>query len=218
MQFAEGARVITAEGEIVGTIDRVVLDPDTKKVTHLVVQKGFLFTQDKLVPLSLVGPATEDRVTLRLGAGDLEDLPDFEEVHYVTVEGGRQAAPGSAHWARPLYWYPPVGPSWPTGGYAASEEKQSVEKREKNIPDGTVALEEGAQVVSSDGEHVGDIERVFTDPLADRATHLLVSEGVFLKERKLVPTGWMAHVDEDEVRLRVDADFMDSLPAYELED
>jgi uncharacterized protein YrrD len=217
MQFAEGARVSTAEGEIVGTVDRVVLDPETRKVTHLVVQKGSLFTEDKVIPLSLVGLATADQVTLRLGAGNLQELPHFEESHYVAEERGSQSAPGSSHWARPLYWYPPVGSSWPTGVYAYTEEQRYVAKTERNIPEGTVALAEGAQVISSDGRHVGNIERVFTDPLADRATHLLISEGLFLKERKLVPTGWMGLIFEDEVRLRVDSDFLDSLPAYKLE-
>jgi uncharacterized protein YrrD len=218
MQFTEGARVSTAEGEIVGSIGRVVLDPETKEVTHLVVQKGFLFTEDKVVPLSLIGRAAADSLSLRPGAGDLEDLPDFEESHYVAVERGQQPAPGSSHWARPLYWYPPVGSFWPTGAYTGIEEQRYVQKTEKNIPEGTVALVEGAQVISSDGEHVGDIERVLTDPLADRATHLLIAEGLFLKEKKLVPTGWMGQVYEDEIHLRVDSDFVDSLPASHLED
>lgn len=94
MQFTEGAKVFTADGERVGAIDRVVLKPDTKEVTHLVVQKGFLFTEDKVVPMSLVGPATEDRVTLREDAGDLQALPDFEESHHVPLDRGRQSAPG----------------------------------------------------------------------------------------------------------------------------
>lgn len=218
MQFKEGANVFTADGERVGTIDRVVLEPDTKEVTHLVVQKGFLFTEDKVVPMSLVGPATEERVTLREGAGDLEALPDFEESHYVPIERGRQSAPGSAHWARPLHLYPPIGTYWTTGGYADYARPQYVAKTERNIPEGTVALEEGAKVMSSDGEHVGDVERIFTDPLEERATHLLVSEGLILKDKKLIPAGWMSTVHEDEVHLLVDSDLVESLPEYQIQD
>jgi uncharacterized protein YrrD len=43
----------------------VVLDPQTKKAIHIVVRKGFLFTEDKVVPISFISDATEDRVTLR---------------------------------------------------------------------------------------------------------------------------------------------------------
>jgi uncharacterized protein YrrD len=218
MQFKEGANVFTADGERVGTIDRVVLEPDTKEVTHLVVQKGFLFTEDKVVPMSLVGPSTEDWVTLREDAGNLEVLPDFEEVHYVRLDRGPEPAPGSAHWARPLYLYPPIGAWWPTDRYADDTRPQYVAKTEKNIPEGTVALAEGAKVIGSDGEHVGDIKRIFTDPLEDRATHLLISEGLILKDKKLIPTRWMTHAFEDEVHLSVDSDFVESLPEYQIQD
>jgi uncharacterized protein YrrD len=217
MQFKEGAKVLKADGERVGTIDRVVLDPDTKEVTHLVVEKGLLFTEDKVVPISLVGPATEDEVTLREDAGDLEKLPAFQESHYVPVERGPHA-PGAADWARPVYLYPPTGAWWTTAGFGDYTKPHYVAKTEKNIPEGTVALEEGAKVIGSDGERVGDVERIFTDPLEERATHLLISEGLILKEKKLVPTGWMSNVFEDEVHLSVDSDFVESLPEYQLQD
>lgn len=215
MQFKEGAKVFTSDGERVGTIDRVVLEPDTKEVTHLVVKKGFVFTEDKVVPMSLVGPATEDRVTLRQDAGDLEELPAFKETHYVELDGEYGPASGSPRLVRPLYWYPPLGAWWTTGAYAAYGRPQYVARTEENIPQGTVALEEGARVISRDGQHVGDIERVFTDPLEDRATHLLISEGLILREKKLIPTRWMTHVLEDEVHLSVDSELVESLPEYQ---
>ena len=52
MQFKENARVITAGGQKVGRIDRVVLDPKSKELTHLVVKKGFLFTRE---PAAVLG-------------------------------------------------------------------------------------------------------------------------------------------------------------------
>jgi uncharacterized protein YrrD len=219
MQFREGARVVTADGEKAGAIDRVVLDPDTKEVTHVVVHKGFLFTEEKVVPLSLVGQATDDKITLRLNADDLEALPDFEMAHYVAAPGDTSPVrSASAHWARPLYWYPPVGSTWPVAAFVGAEEPRYVLRTEQNIPEGAVALEEGARVLASDGKYVGDVERVFTDPLDDRVTHLVVSEGLFLKERKLVPATWLSLVFEDQVSLRVDSDFVSSLPEYQLED
>jgi uncharacterized protein YrrD len=92
-----------------------------------------------------------------------------------------------------------------------------VTKVEKNIPEGTVALEEGAKVVDREGKHIGDVERIFTDSLEDRATHLLISEGLLFKEKKLVPTSWLLNVFEDEVRLSVEADVVDNLPEYQVQ-
>jgi len=41
MQFNENAEVFTSTGEKVGRIDRVVIDPKSDELTHLVVKKGF---------------------------------------------------------------------------------------------------------------------------------------------------------------------------------
>lgn len=218
MQFTEGAKVYTTDGERIGTIDRVVLEPDTNRVTHLVVQKGFLFAEDKVIPMSLVGPATEDRVTLRQDADVLEALPTFEVTQY--VEAGRKHEPAriSARPVRSLFWYPPLGTFWTASAHADFTGPHYVPMTEKNIPEGTIALKEGAKVVSSDGEHIGDVESVFTDPQEERVTHLLISEGLILKEKRLVPTNWMANVLEDEIHLCVDSDFVEGLPEYQLPD
>jgi uncharacterized protein YrrD len=215
MQFKEGANVFTSDGQKVGSIDRIVIDPQTKEVTHVVVQKGFLFTEDKVVPLSLVGPSTEDRVTLREDAGDLERLPDFKETHYVWKGEEETRTAQEAGYALPLYWYPPVNTVWWYPGYHGYAKSPYVLKTERNIPEGTVALEEGAKALSSDGEHVGDVERVFTEPQENRATHLLLSQGLLLKQRKLVPTRWVTHVFEDEVHLAVGSHLLDALPEYQ---
>ena len=42
MQFKQGATVSTYDGKNVGHVDRVVLNPKTKEVTHIVVRKGLL--------------------------------------------------------------------------------------------------------------------------------------------------------------------------------
>lgn len=57
MQFKEGTDVFTIDGDKVGSIDRVVIDPRNNEVTHLVVRKGFFFPTDKVVPMDLVRTA-----------------------------------------------------------------------------------------------------------------------------------------------------------------
>jgi uncharacterized protein YrrD len=218
MKFKEGAKVYSADGERVGTVNGVVLEPDTKDVTHLLVQKGFLFREDRVVPVSLVGPATEERVTLRQDAEVLEELPAFEESEYVGADLGTATAVTSAGWMRPLYWYPGIGAWWSAGGALSLAKPPYIGETEKNIPEGTVALKVGAKVIGSDGEEVGDVEEVFTEPLEDRATHLLISEGLLLKDKKLIPTRWVNHVFESEVHLSVESTFVERLPEYKLED
>ncbi len=86
---------------------------------------------------------------------------------------------------------------------------------ERNIPEGTVPLKEGAHVISSDGQHVGNVEKVLTDSAADRATHFIISQGLLFKAHKLVPTTWVGEISEDQVRLRVDAELLEDLREYQ---
>src|SRR5437764_14992512 len=85
---------------------------------------------------------------------------------------------------------------------------------QKNIPEGTVAVREGARVLSRDGKHVGDVAEVFTDPASNRVTHLLISHGVLSKDHKLIPISWIKLEAEDEVTLSVDTAIVENLPEY----
>lgn len=222
MQFKQGTAVWTADDRKVGEVERVVIDPRTDEVTHLVVEKGFLLPVDKVVPISLIGPATEDRVRLREDAGDLEKLPDFEETHYIPlVEAESREAPPKPY-ASPLHWYPAIGTTWwQSGGHVGYPGFSNypmppyVVETERNVPEGAVALKEGAKVVDKDGDSVGDVEAVLTDPEDDRVTHLVVTQGLLAEEKRLVPTLWVSMARSDQVRLTVDADLVENLPAYE---
>jgi uncharacterized protein YrrD len=216
MQFKKGAGVFTSEDKKVGTIDRVVMDPQTKEITHLVVQKGFLFTEDKVLPLDLVSSATGDRITLQEDVDDVQAFPDFKKTHYIPVsEGEAPTAPEEGD-AALLYWYPPTGMTWwGTPGYVPYPKPLYVARTERHIPEGTVALEEGAKAISKEGEHVGNVERVFTNPKGERATHLVISRGLLLKERKLVPTAWVTRVGEDQIHLTVGSSLLNTLPDYQ---
>ncbi|HEX9616127.1 MAG TPA: PRC-barrel domain-containing protein [Anaerolineales bacterium] len=75
-------------------------------------------------------------------------------------------------------------------------------------------MKEGADVVSADGEKVGDVSRVIVDPDTDRITHFLISEGLFFKEKKLIPVHWVSEVVENEVRLSVDAALLERVPEF----
>jgi uncharacterized protein YrrD len=224
MQFKHGTHVYTSDGQDAGTVDRVVLDPQTNEVSNLIVRKGWLFIEDKVVPIGLVENATEDRVTLRETQGDLQKLPKYEETYYVTAaDNGAMksgnAVPPSGNYTEPLYSYPPVGASWwGAPGYIdympVDLQPKFTAHVQKNIPEGTVAVREGARVVSREGKHVGDVEEVFTDPTSNRVTHLVISQGVLFKERKLIPTNWIKAESEEEVSLTVETNVVNNLPEY----
>jgi sporulation protein YlmC with PRC-barrel domain len=213
MQFRQNAGVHTADGKVAGRIDRVVLDPKTKEVTHIVVRKGFLFTDDKVIPMDLIDAASEAGVMLRENAGDLQALPLFEETHHVRAAESPPTQAGGdirVNDTPSFYWYPLMGGVPPiavadplTPGYVA--------ETEQNIPEGTVALKEGAKVIAADGQHVGNVEQVITDPRVGRIMNLVISQGILVKERRQVPFTWVSTVREHEVHLTVASQIIDEL-------
>jgi len=212
-QYEEGAEVVTADGQEVGQVDRVVLNPSTKGVTHLVVRKGLLFKTDKVIPIEWVREANAEKVVLDVHTKDLDDLPEFEFTQYVDVATQDLADFGySANFPRPVYWYPPYTLSGGFGGYPYP--MQPVETV-KNIPEDTVALKEGAEVVTTDGRKAGSIERIIVDSKTNQATHFLVSSGLIQKERKVIPASWVEDVEEDKVHLRISSEMMERLPDYQ---
>lgn len=228
LQFKAGAEVFSADDEKVGSIRRVVIDPQTREVTHVVVEKGILFTEDKVIPVDWFDITTEDKVILDMKERDVEGLPPFEEVHYIPwreaqareeYQQGDATEPYAETYAQPYLWYPPAHVNWWSypgyRTYFGVSEPPYVMVAERTVPVNTTPLKEGANVISSDGEHVGDVERIFADPETARATHFVIAEGLIFKDKKLVPSTWITMIEEDQVHLSVDSDVLDQLDTYE---
>jgi len=213
MQFRQNANVYTLEGKNAGRIDRVVLDPKTKEVTHLVVRKGLLLTEARVVPIELIGATTHKGITLREDVSDLEALPFFEETHYVQATGDPSSeSPGQAenNNVPSLYWYPRFDGVLPLAMPDPSPPPY-VAETEQNIPEGMVALKEGAKVITADGVAVGTVEQVLTDAYLNRATELVIAQGLLVKERRRIPITWVSRVGEDEIHLAVASHTIDEL-------
>ena len=220
MQFQQGAGVYKANGDKVGTIERIVLNPETREITHVIIRRGLLATEDKVAPLQYIDSANEDRVMLRDHVQDLDHLPQFEQTYFVPFaeETGDEMTTYQSGYAQPLIWYPPLEAprrGYPTMSGTGTNKDPNLVQQEINIPEGTTALKEGAKVIAADGKHIGDIERIYADPDSDIATHFLISKGLLMKVNKLIPTEWAKIIEEDAVQLSVSSELIEQLPEYE---
>jgi sporulation protein YlmC with PRC-barrel domain len=198
--FQKNASVLTARGKKIGSLERVVLNPATKVVTDIVVRtNGKMFTKaDKVVPIHLVDQTTKTQIVLEDQAGELEYFPYFEESHTVEVNGSEHHSQTKTE--EPIvYGYPQFGPMIST-----APNDQLITETEQNIPEGTVAMKEGAKVITVEGKHIGNVERVIADPTIDQVTHLIISTGLLMKEEKLIPIRWVLRIGENEIHLKVD--------------
>src|SRR5438874_11729797 len=87
MQIKANALVISADGKDIGRVRWVVIDPHNDQVKDIVVRKGMLFTEDRVVPVGLVEETDGEKVQLKINAKVAESLELFEETFYAPADG-----------------------------------------------------------------------------------------------------------------------------------
>lgn len=225
MHYKSGMTVYTADNEKVGSVKQVVLDPRDQTVSHLIIERGFLFTTERVLPVGLIATGDEERLILKADEHDFENLPEFQEREYIPVDDVYDNAYDTndeidavpAMYGTPYYYYGAPGYSpWYYGPGVApiSTPPQYVTREVENIPENSIALDIGSRVTSRDDKHVGDLDEVFTDNNG-HVTHFVISQGFLFTTRKVVPVGWISTVSEDEVFLSVNSDVLNRLPDYE---
>ena len=202
MEFKDGTSVYTVEGNNAGSLYRVVIDATTKEVTHIVVQKGLLFKEDKVIAVEKVTSASRERIDLNCSVEELNEMSPLEVEQFVPMSeftsGGTDFDPLTG------------------GGFGNSPAERAVIKEVKrSIPDELVALKEGARVVSADDKHVGNIEEIFTESEAGTVTHFIITQGLLLTTRRTLPIEWVKMLTDDEVYLSVDAQKVEELPVIQ---
>ncbi len=215
MKFSYGTKVFDKDGEKVGVVSELIIEPRSRVITHIVVQKGLLFHSDQLVPCDLIERMDEEEVQLSVTAAQLkaEMAKEYNRDEYVPFKaGGDQDIAGTAIpgaiWARPMGTTivqapypaivpPGIGPLPPTP--------------EIILPINEIMLEKGSTIRTSDGNEIGTLQECLTDD-DDNITHVLIKEGRFFSVPKLIPIDWVAGIKDNEVLLAVDADTVDKLP------
>jgi uncharacterized protein YrrD len=216
MQLKKGATVESSAGEKVGTLDRVVLDPETKEVTHIIVEKGILFTANKVIQIQDVKNVEADgKIILGKPAHEFDDAPTYDTSTYIDVSQRDYPDEPREELVDAVYWYPPLNTTWWTAGTTIRYPKPKYVKAEKVFPEEQVALKEGSKVISKDEKNLGTVERVIVDPADNVATHIVIRSGLLLKEEKIIPTLWIRAVEDDQVKLSIWSDMFERLPDYE---
>lgn len=216
MQYKENADVYTSSEEKVGTVERVVLNPVTKKVTHIIVEKGFLFTEDTIIPINYIKQTSEDRIVLSEDLDDFDDLPPYIEHHYIAPDEEEYRDVLPPYHPAPMYYYGPVSLWQQRFGFIDPDAPRYVATTEKHTPENTVVIEIGADVISRDSDKVGEVERVITDKETSHATHLVIADGFLFKERKVIPTTWIKNIiDDGSIYLTTGSKLLNELPELE---
>lgn len=167
----------TADGQDVGTVERIIVDLETNEVTHYVVHSEVGRRRDLMVPAVF----TEERghiLSLRITPEELANLPEYLEVKYGLPPHGLKVKPGEGR---------------PAPGPGLGMAPQGLEGR-------TVELTDGEPVECEDGE-VGSLKGIVVDELTDEVTDLVVEVARWQKFAT-VPTVWASRLGPTRIQLQ----------------
>jgi len=210
MQVALGAKVETADGKQIGTIDKLILEPDSSDVHTVVVKKGFLFPDDIEIDLDAIVGQQDGVVQIRYTERQLGDLPRFSEDSYTTPPPERTAAYADR------FDYPETAFLWPARGAASADadlygrdavgdvgDEVRVMHLEQDVSN--AVIEVGSDVRSRDDKSVGKVHRVLFDPTNGRPTALVIRKGMLFTEDVELSADLIASIDDQVVYLNVNA-------------
>lgn len=224
MKFDLGMDVFGSDGEKVGTVERIVVDTNTKQIHKFIVHRGFLTHDDKLVDIDMVSTQDADGLRLDLTSDEVNELPDYIEERFVQIpEQDRDALPfilpnamGAGSY---LYGAPNVG-----RGYEGSQDSffnaapsvAPVIEDKSNIPETDVMISAGTDVYGADGDKVGSVGEILVSD--DGAINgFIVSKGFIFKKDVRVPIDWVETADGSEIRLNVTSAQAEAA-AFDIED
>jgi sporulation protein YlmC with PRC-barrel domain len=205
-EFAIGAKASCSDGSC-GEVRRLVIDPATDTVTHLVIQPGHRRQDGRLVAVDLV-ETTAGEIRLRCTRAEFGKLdPAVEDDVLEGFDSGGLLGDALVHEGGEAY--APVGP-----GDRIDVGPQPVHTRviiQDVVPLGEAQVRPGDHVHAADGE-IGRVRGFLVDPGDHRVTHVLLQEGhLWGRKEVAIPIRAVTGV-EDGIRLNITRQQVENLP------
>lgn len=180
LEIRQGAHLYTADEEDLGKIRQFVVKPSTAELTHVLVEKGIFFTDDRVVPLEAIDHADGDEVVL---ADDLDpsDLPRFVREYYTPIDEetrNRLDAPAGYMWRYPMsYTVPyPIYPCLPMPPQASERRTVSDDRTREELA-ASELIRNRTPVIATNGEKIGTVSEMHVDDEGE-LSHLVVDLGL----------------------------------------
>ena len=212
MRLDLGSPVRCSDGDF-GELADVVLDPASKRVTHLVVSPHARPDEARLVPIALLrrdgGGAG---VQLDSALAEVAALETVHESAYLRL--GDEPGP-EAGWEKGIE---AVGPlpfltgDLGIGGPGPLEVDPHVIVSYDRVPEGEVEIRRKSTVISSDGHRVGHVDGLVIDDAGGHLTHVVLEHGHLWGRREVtIPIADVEAVRTDEIVLGLTKDQVGAL-------
>jgi osmotically-inducible protein OsmY len=203
--FRIGAQVVCRDGRC-GRLLKVVVDPDSEQVTDLIVEKGFLLTTDRIVPVAAVERATEEEIELSIVSEDLEGYPEYHEDEMTAPaphqERAEERKAEEAEQRTSLY----------DQAFERAFVPRVRHRVHKGISPERSVIERGMPVNNME-ETIGLVDHVLVDRESLEITHLVVDRGL-LASSMVMPFAMVKQIGEGGVDVEVTDQELEQLPRY----
>ncbi len=197
-----------------GELADVVIDPETRRVTHLVVQPHRRDEQARLVPIDRARAGETSDATISLGC-TVAQMSEFELVRESAYLRLGEVPVEDPDWDVGIEEPLALPPSTGTGAFDAGgiDIDPHVMLSYDRIPMGEVEIRRASSVTSADGHHLGHVDGFVLDG-EQQIAHLVLEHGHLWGRREVViPASAVARVETDEVALTLSKDEVGELPS-----
>jgi hypothetical protein len=193
-----GASVSCEEGPC-GELTRLVVDPLSRAVTHLVVEPHGQHGLARLVPVTMV-EAEGGRIRLRCTLATYRAMQYAEETEFLEMDPVWQSPGYPGEWTL----------VWPY--YAQSQ----TPVRHECIPLGEVEIRRGEHVQAEDGA-VGKVQGLIVDAADQRVSHVLLQEGHLWGAKQVaIPIGAVSGIDAEGIHVALSKHAIGDLPEVDV--
>ncbi len=192
-----GARVNCQDGAA-GRLSRIILDPENRRPTHLIVKRGWPSPREIVVPVSLATKVTREAVELKITRRALADFSDYQ----VTVRKGRYEKP-----------MPVPNPQRPIALYTLPSHGAFMVLQQRNVPEQSAEVRRGMAVRDGNGHKVGKVEGITVGVNKQQGKYVLFQRS-HSRTPRLIPAELVEGVSSEGVRLQSYSNFTDTFPAF----
>lgn len=217
-ELRAGADVYSSDGEKLGELHRVVLARSDLRVTHVVVDIGFLrsgkaiweggfgLDYDRVVEIKHVAGATTERVDLAITAEEFKDLPEYTPETYEEPKDFSPDEYDLPDVVTQLHHLSSILGS--TSGLWLYENLQ-------HGPN-AVDISEGTPVWRIEPhEKLGDVKQLILDETSGQLRALVIARGLIFKHEVVLPIRHVAELWDGVVRVDIPDKDLENLQRYE---
>lgn len=226
MDIRLDSKIMTSDGETVGSVDSVIVNGDSHEVMGVIARQGMIFTKDRIIERQYMDRVDDDgTIHVSETSDEIDHFPEFVEAKYAHPESDDDAYVDDMTLTYPIgriYFAPTPMPTTgqdPTvtdSTYPAPDTPMQPAPADtpplevdSNLPEADVMISEGTKVVDRSGEGIGKVDEVLYGN-DNQVRGFIVKAGMIFKHDVRVPVDTVDEFTPDQIKLSCSAEEAES--------